>query len=318
MRSRLRVLCIGLFLVIVLVATGCNKSTPASQTPSAASQEATTAPAEAAAPAATNTPRPTATSWPTMPPTSAPTVTPPTTPTPTAAPTDTPSPEPTATSEPTATPKPGVSALPSVPKPPAVVASAVLTLLDDANFAPPLSVHVSANQALEGYRFRISGTLRNDAAENYAGLGIVATFYTSDGSRYGPVKANPPCLLLAPGDECPFIVEVLSKDLVSVMLHPEGYPTTRGSAPLTLSGLGRYQDSVGYVHLTGRVHNANPFAVKNVTVSGVLLNGTGEIVSLGMTILVDNVASNGSTTFDIAVKYTPYTNYRFYVQGEPQ
>ena len=315
MRSRLRVLCIGLFLVIALVGTGCNKATPASQTPSEATQEAPTAPE---APAATNTPRPTATSWPTMPPTSTPAAVPPSTPTPTAALTDTPSPEPTATTEPTATPKPGVSALPSVPKPPAVVASAVLTLLDDVNFAPPLSVHVSANQALEGYKFRVSGTLRNDAAENYAGLGVVATFYTSDGSRYGPIKANLSCLLIAPGDECPFVIEALSKDLVSVMLHPEGYPTSRGAAPLTFSVSGRYQDVVGYVHITGQVRNPNPFAVKNVTVTGALLNAQGEIVSTGMTILVDSVASNGAAAFDVTIKYTPYTNYRLYIQGEPQ
>ena len=104
-----------------------------------------------------------------------------------------------------------------MPKPPGVVASGVLTLLDDPNIAPPLSVHVSANQALEGYRYRVSGVLRNDAVENYAALGVVATFFTDDGSRYGPIKANVPCLLLAPGDECPFVIEAISKNLVSVI-----------------------------------------------------------------------------------------------------
>ncbi len=316
MRSRLCLLrSIGLLMLIALVVTGCNKSTPVSQTPAAATQETEAA---LAAPVATNTPRPTATSRPTMPPTSTPTVTPPATSTPTASPTETPSPEPTATTEPTATPRPGSSGLPSLPKPPAVIASGVLTLLDDANFAPPLSVHVSANQRLEGYRYRVSGVIRNDAAENYFKLGIVATFYTSGGQAYGPIKADAPCLLLAPGDECPFVVEALSKDLVSVMLHPEGAPTTRGAARLSVSVTGRYQDNVGYVHITGRVTNANAFAVKNVTVVGALLDGAGNIVNVGMTILVDSVAANASATFDLAIKYTSYANYRLYVQGEPQ
>lgn len=315
MRSRLCVRYIGLLIVIALAATGCNKATPASQTPSEATQEAPTAPA---APAVTNTPRPTATSYPTMPPTSTPTATPPTTPTPTPAPTDTPTPAPTATIEPTATPQPGNSALPPLPKPPAVLSSNALALLEDVNFAPPLSVHVSANQALEGYKYRVSGTVRNDAAENYSGLGVVATFYTSDGRRYGPIKASLACLLIAPGDECPFVIEALSKDLASVMLHPEGYPTPRGAARLTFSVTGRYQDVVGYVHITGQVRNPNPFAVKNVTVVGALLNAQGEIVNTGMTILVDSIAANGAAAFDVTIKYTPYTNYRLYIQGEPQ
>jgi len=318
-----------LLLMMALVVTGCTEPPPANEATSETAEmvPVITEVSKDVAPAATATPRPLPTARPTNTPM----------PTPTAVPTATPSPEPTATSEPTATlestatlepaatlestatPKPAMPPAPSVPQPPAVVSSSsALTVLDDVNTAPPLSVHVSANQALEGYRFRVSGTIRNDAAENYTGLGIVATFYTSDGSRYGPIKANPACLLLAPGDECPFMVEALSKDLVAVMLHPEGYPTSRGAAPLTLSGLRSYRDGVGYVHLTGRVTNANPFAVKNVTVNGALLNAAGEIVSVGMSILIDNVTANGAATFDVAVPYTPYTNYKLYVQGEPQ
>lgn len=326
MRSRFRVLSyLGLLLMMALVVTGC-KSTTETLVPTEAVQATAAAPV-AEAPAVTNTPRPTPTSYPTMPPMSSPTPTFTPSPTPTAAPpTETPEvAEATSTAvPPTATPRAAApktatgSGLPSGPKPPGVVASGALTILDDPNIAPPLSVHVSANQALEGYRYRVSGTLRNDAAENYASLGVVATFFTDDGSRYGPIKANVACLLLTPGDECPFVVEATSKNLVSVILHPEGAPTSRGAAPLTFTVTGRYQDAVGYVHLSGRVNNANPFAVKNVTVNGALLNAQGEIVSTGMTILVDSIAANGSATFDVAIKYVPYANYRLYVQGEPQ
>ncbi|MFN2283780.1 MAG: FxLYD domain-containing protein [Anaerolineae bacterium] len=323
MRSRFCVLsCLVLLLVMTLIVTGC-ESTPATSEPSEAPQATATAPA-AEAPAVTNTPRPTPTSYPTMPPMSSPTPTStalPASPTPTAAPaTATPeSTEPTPTAvPPTASPRAAGSGLPAMPKSPGVVASGVLTLLDDPNYAPPLSIHVSANQALEGYRYRVSGVLRNDAAENYAALGVVATFFTDDGSRYGPIKADVTCLLLAPGDACPFVIEAISKNLVSVILHPEGAPTDRGAAPLTVSATGRYQDAVGYVHLTGWVRNPNAYTVKNVTVNGALLNVQGEIVSTGMAVLVDSIAPTTSATFDVAIKYVPYANYRLYVQGEPQ
>lgn len=322
MRSRFRVLFYLGLLVMTLIVTGC-KSTTETPVPTEAVPATAAAPV-VAAPAVTNTPRPTPTSYPTMPPMSSPTPTSTASPTPTESPA-TATPEvvdvpPTATAEPAATPRAATvgSGLPAVPKPPAVVTSGALTLLDDPNYAPPLSIHVSANQALEGYRYRVSGVLRNDADENYAALGVVATFFTDDGSRYGPIKVNVACLLLAPDEECPFVVEATSKNLVSVILHPEGAPTSRGAAPLTFTVTSRYQDAVGYVHLTGRVRNLNAYAVKNVTLNGALLSAQGEIVSTGMTILVDSIAANGSATFDVAIKYVPYTNYRLYVQGEPQ
>lgn len=328
MRFRLRNLFyLSLLLVMIVLAAGC-RSTSETPAPTEVVQATTTAPV-VEAPAVTNTPRPTPTSHPTMPPMSSPTPISPVSPTPTEAPPmETPSPQtaeavdapPIVTPEPTATLRAAAvgSGLPAIPRPPAVVASGALTLLDDPNVAPPLSIHVSANQALEGHRYRVSGVLRNDADENYATLGVVATFFTDDGSRYGPIKANVTCLLLAPGEECPFVVEATSKNLVSVILHPEGAPTSRGAAPLTFTVTGRYQDVVGYVHLTGRVRNANPYVVKNVTVNGALLNAQGEIVSTGMTILVDSIAANGAATFDVVVKYVPYANYRLYVHGEPQ
>ncbi len=321
MRSRFYVVfCLGLLLLILV--TGC-KSTTETPAPTEAVQTTAIAPV-VEAPLVTNTPRPTPTSYPTMPPMSSPTPTFTPSPTPTAGPpTETPDmPEvtPTVTAGPTGTPRAVAvdSGLPPLSKPPAVIASGVLVLRDDPDVAPPLSIHVSANQALEGYRYRVSGVLRNDAGENYASLGVVATFYTADGSRYGPIKANVACLLLTPGDECPFVIEATSKNLTSVMLHPEGAPTSRVAGPLTFTVTGRYQDAVGYVHITGRVRNPNAYAVKNITVNGALLNAQGEIVATGMTILVDSVAANGAAAFDVAIKYEPYANYRLYVQGEQQ
>jgi hypothetical protein len=205
-----------------------------------------------------------------------------------------------------------------LPPAPKVIASPALTVLDDPNYAPPFSVIVHANYALEDYRYLVSGVIRNDSTENYVDLGIVATFFTDTGRRYGPIKVDAPCLLLAPGAECPFIVEALSKSLVSVILHPEGRPTDRGAAPVTLSGVGRYTDAIGYVHLTGRVTNANPFAVENAVVVGVLVDGNGGFVSLGSTVVIGAIEPNASAPFDILIEYAPYTTYRLFAQAEPK
>ena len=124
--------------------------------------------------------------------------------------------------------------------------------------APPLDVTVSANRELPGYNFIITGLVRNAGSENYAGLGIVATFFRADGSRHGPIKVNLQCPVLIPGDACPFAVDANAKGLTEVMLHPEGYPTTRTTAQVNISGVGRSLDGIGYVHITGNVTNPNP------------------------------------------------------------
>jgi len=279
---------------------------------------------DASAPASTATPYPTYTPYPTF--TPEPTATP--------APTDTPTPE--ATVEATAIPVPTETAAPEPTQSPTqaaeieaeapvapvsapnVVSSWALTLLEDNTPAPPLSIHVSANRLFEGYHHLVTGVIRNDGDKNYAGLGVVATFYMDTGRRYGPVKVNGQCLLIAPGEDCPFLIEVTSKDLVSVELHPEGYPTDRGAAPTTVGGVGSYRDAAGYVHITGYVSNPNPFAIKGITVNGVLRDGSGQIVSQGVTTLLETVEPQNSAAFDVMIKSAPYSIYQLFVQAEPK
>lgn len=317
MRSLSR--CFILVFVLMFILAGCKSDTPAApaaETEAAATQALQDA-AQGAAPAATNTPRPTSTPRPTR--TPMPTAT--STPEPTATPepptaTPEPTPEPTATPSPTKTP---VSALPVVrPAAPKVLSTSAVEVLDDPNYGPPFSVHVSANYNLEGYRYLVSGVIRNDSTENYVELGIVATFFTDTGRRYGPIKVNAPCLLLAPGAECPFVVEALSKSLVSVILHPEGRPTDRTFAPVTVIGVGSYTDNIGYVHITGRVTNANPYAVKNATVTGALVDGNGSVVNVGSTVVVGSLEPNASAAFDIAISSARYSTYRLFTQAEPK
>ncbi len=310
-------------LLLALLLSACKAEVPTEEaTPevvtvvveamaSGAGDGATATPYPTYTPYPTNTPAPTNTPSPTD--TPAPTSTPAMTTTlvPTDMPTPTPTQAPAKTAEPAATSAPATAA-------PSSVSTWALTVLEDNTPAPPLSIHVSANRAFEGHHYKVTGVIRNDGDQNYTGLGVVATFYTDKEDRHGPIKVNGQCLLIAPGEICPFEVEATAKNLVSVELHPEGYPTDRGAAPTNISGLSSYRDAVGYVHVTGYAHNPNPFTIKNVTANGVLQDANGQIVSQGMDVLLPDIAPNQSAKFTVMIRYAPYSTYQIYVQAEPQ
>ena len=208
--------------------------------------------------------------------------------------------------------------LPTTPPPARVVSTSALVVLDDETPAPPLTVIVSMNRAFEGHRFRISGLVRNDGDGPYAGLWMNATFFRDDGSRYGPVRVNVQCPLLEPGDSCPFLLEAADKGITQVMLHPDGYPTDRRMVPVELRGVRRYQDALGYVHITGTVYNPNPVTVRDVTITGVLIDQLGEIVNVGVDLLVQPLESGASAPFEVLVRQAPYVRYELFVQALPR
>ncbi len=193
-----------------------------------------------------------------------------------------------------------------------------LTILDDETPAPPLTVIVSMNREFEGYRFRISGLVRNDASEPYAGLGMNATFFRDDGSRFGPIKVNVQCPVLEPGESCPFLLEAIDKGITQVMLHPDGHPTERRTVPVETRGVSSYRDTLGYVHITGSVFNPNPVAVRDVTVTGALIDDRGEIVSTGVALLVQTIEAGASASFDVLIRHAPYTRTQLFVQALPK
>jgi hypothetical protein len=196
-----------------------------------------------------------------------------------------------------------------------VIATSALTIRPDETVAPPLSIEVSANRQLTGNRFQISGLLQNDDAVPYSSLGVIATFFRTDGSRYGPVHARIQCPILAPQEVCPFIVEARDKDLVAVMLHPEGGPTDRRQ-PLTmeLRTTRRYVDNIGYVRILGTVSNPNPVTAQDITINGVLLD-EGEIVAIGAALILGPIAPGESAPFDVMIRYAPYSQTQLYVQA---
>jgi hypothetical protein len=229
--------------------------------------------------------------------------------------------------------------LPDTPTPAAATAPA-LTWLPDTDPGPPFTIEISANRATqdplvqESRTYLVTGLVRNDSDRTYTLDRINVTFYDGNGFRghfrrftnrrmggewiwFGATEADSPCVLLAPGEACPFSVAITAQDIVSFLVHPDGAPTDRESAPVSLGGLNVTRDPSDYVRITGIATNTNPFAVKNVIVVGVLRDGNGQMVSLGSGyVLQENMESGSAVPFDLRIPYTSYASYQFYAQAE--
>jgi len=223
---------------------------------------------------------------------------------------------------------------------PAAAPPPALTWLPDPSPGPPFTVQISANRATadplvaQSNTYLVTGIVRNDGERTFAVDGIQVTFYDANGFRghfrrfpnlqsggewiwFGATQAEFSCLLLAPGEACPFSVEITAQDIVSFLVHPDATPTERESAPVALSSLSVTRDPPAYVRIAGVASNTNPFKVKDVTVCGVLLDDSGQIVSLGSSYVLQQGIQPGATVqFDLRVPYKPYMDYQLYTQAE--
>ena len=263
-------------------------------------------------PAATYTPYPTYTPWPTY--TPLPTSTPEPTATPTIGPTVTETATPTVAPTETSTPAP---TRPPVTPTPANTPTPAMARLESRDPGPPFSISVSANRLGENSVYKVTGTVRNDSDRTYEAIGVNATFFDDQGFRHGPLQATIACLFLSPGEECPFSVEIAARRVQSFLLHPEGRPSNTESAPMQLGNLNLRYDGLESVRITGSATNTSPFKVRNVVVTGVLLDASDQIVSLGSTfVLQEDIMPNQSVRFDLRIKRVPFVRYRLYTQAE--
>jgi hypothetical protein len=84
---------------------------------------------------------------------------------------------------------------------------------------------------------------------------------------------------------------------------------------VTLTGVTARSDGVGYVRITGQVVNENDYPLKSVTVTGTLIDGGGQIVSMATTTVVGEIAAGESRSFDLRVPYAAYARYEVSGQG---
>jgi hypothetical protein len=190
-------------------------------------------------------------------------------------------------------------------------------VLRDRDPGPPFFIVVDANRAVGANAYLVSGWVRNAGEDTYEAVNVIATFYSEDGFRYGPVDVRVPCTLLAPGESCPFIVETSMRRPEAVHLHPEGRRTKRESVPMALDDVRLIADGLDSLRITGTVTNEQPFKVKNPVVTAVLVDNSMQMISLGYTyVTIEDIEPGASVRFDLRVQSKPYASYRTYVQAE--
>jgi hypothetical protein len=230
---------------------------------------------------------------------------------------------------PTSTPMPAATPVPA------------LQQVEDTDPGPPFSIEISANTAAQdplverSRRYKITGIVRNDGDRTYAVSAVHVTFYDAEGFRgsfrrfptrrwtggewiwHGQTEADFACLLLAPGEECPFGVEITAQNMASFLIHPDATATERVSVPMVLGEVTLVDEGVDYVRVTGAASNGSLLKIKNVIVSGVLLDASGQIVSLGASYVIEeNIDPGASVRFDLRIKKEPFVGYRLYAQAE--
>jgi hypothetical protein len=232
--------------------------------------------------------------------------------TPTTAPQRTPTP--TATAVPTAVSPAGRPLPRPTSGPPPTPA---LARLDDEDPGPPFAVVVSAVRAEANSAWKVTGFLRNDGSETYEAIALNATFYDDEAFRHGPIDVRCPCVLLGPGESCPFSVQVAMRRPVSYLLHPDGRPTKRQSAAVEVRGVQIVADGLLSARITGTAANPNPWKIMNPVLIATLEDAGGQIVSLGWAyILQENIPPGGTVPFDVRVELAPFARYQVVGQAE--
>jgi LysM repeat protein len=212
---------------------------------------------------------------------------------------------------------------------------------EDTDPGPPFTIEVSLNRAIQdplvvkSKTYKVTGIVRNDGDRTYAVSTIHVTFFDASGFRgtfkkfpqpwesggewhwHGETEAEFAALFLAPGEGWPFSVEITAQDMASFTIHSDAVPTDREPAAVELSAMQVVDTGSNFVRIRGTASNTNPFVVKNVIVSGVLIDAGGQIVSIGSTFgLEEDIMPGTSVRFDLRVAREPYTSYRLYAQAE--
>lgn len=215
---------------------------------------------------------------------------------------------------------------------------AALVQVADTNPGPPFSVEISLNRAkpnplLDGTTiYKVTGLLRNDGDEVYAVNTVNFTFYDSDGfhgafyrfpdRRYGEwiphgaMVADFDCMLLAPGKVCPFEAEIAAYDMGSFYVHADAVVAEwRESVPVDVQNT-TLVDQGSNVRISGTIMNNNTYAIKNVVVCGALVDGNGQMTSIGSDYYVQPIAAGASVDFDVLILADTYGTYQLFAQAE--
>lgn len=212
----------------------------------------------------------------------------------------------------------------------------------DTDPGPPLTIEVTTNTAepnplLEGTLiYRVAGFVHNPTEETYALTAVHVTFFDADGFRgafypfpnnrggkpggeyitHGRMQAEFGCSLLGPGESCPFVAELAGQNMASFLVHPDAVVAEwHESVGVMLSDTKIVDTGTNYVRISGTATNPNAYAIKNVTISALLLDDSGQIVSMG-TGVVTSLEAGAATNFEVYVAKKAYTTYQLHARAE--
>jgi hypothetical protein len=230
----------------------------------------------------------------------------------------------------------------TVEEQPATQTQGALVQKLDTDPGPPLTIQITtntseANPILEGgLIYRIGGFVYNPTDETYQVTAVQVTFFDASGFRgafyafprkagerpggewiaHGAMEAQISCTVLGPGEFCPFTAEIAGQDMASFLVHPDAKVAEwHESVAVTLSDTQIEDTGTSYVHISGTATNPYTYPLKNVVISGLLLDADGNTVSMG-TGVVASIAAGASVNFDIYVQNHTHASYRLYARAE--
>jgi hypothetical protein len=212
--------------------------------------------------------------------------------------------------------------------------------MPDTDPGPPFSIEITTNYAVpnpdleQGWIYTVGGFVRNDSDKTYSLSAVHVTFFDSDGFRgafyrfpgrrrsgewivHGRMQADFACLVLGPGQICPFSAQIAAHDMASFHVHPDAVLLEwHEPAPAELRSMSVNDNDTGYLRINGTVYNENAYAIKNVMITGVLLDNTGQWVSYGTATILDSIEPGAEVEINVWVEKVPYVNYELYVSAE--
>ncbi|HOT90148.1 MAG TPA: hypothetical protein PLJ78_02185 [Anaerolineae bacterium] len=263
--------------------------------------------------------------------------------------TSTPTPS-TSTSSATNDTSPVVATASTQPTPQAATAAQATTVIQnaltqkpDTDPGPPLTVEVTTNYAepnplLEGgLIYKVAGFIHNPTDATYAVTAVHVTFFDAGGFRgafyafpmrpgqrgiqgewiwHGAMEAETSCGLLGPGESCPFTAEIAGQDMASFLVHPDAEVAEWHEAvSVTLRDIKVADTGTNYLRINGVATNPNPYPIKNIVISGLLLDDHGQMVSMG-TGAVPSIVAGGSASFEIYIEKKAYASYQLHARAE--
>jgi hypothetical protein len=150
---------------------------------------------------------------------------------------------------------------------------------------------------------------------------ITATFFDAAGNTIGTHFAHACLTVLAPGGDSPFDIAIANPpaNIARYAVKAEAAATTK-AAPngLSTTGVTTRTDSLGQLHVVGKVANAAPATYDNVKVCAAFYNAAGDVIRTDLGFTVPGKLRTGeSGSFDIPTDAAGVASNKLWVGALP-